>query len=62
LELWGQRLYQRLPKERQGKIVHDLQQQQRQHLKGQVEQETQQHKQESTERGKAEGIIGNLRN
>ncbi|KAK1653047.1 hypothetical protein QYE76_070852 [Lolium multiflorum] len=33
--------HQRLPKERQGKIVHDLQQQQRQHLKDQVEQETQ---------------------
>ncbi|KAK1611710.1 hypothetical protein QYE76_035383 [Lolium multiflorum] len=62
LELWGQHLYQRLPKERQGKIVHDLQQQRRQHLKDQVEQGTQQHKQGSTERGKAEGIIGNLQN
>jgi hypothetical protein len=50
-------LHQHLPKEQQGKIVHDLRQQQ-QLPKEQVEQETQQRKQGWTEHGKVEGNIG----
>jgi hypothetical protein len=49
-------LYQHLPKEQQGKIVHDLRQQQ-QLPKDQVEQEIRQHKQGSIERDKAEENI-----
>ncbi|KAK1626296.1 hypothetical protein QYE76_000611 [Lolium multiflorum] len=46
LKPWERRLYQHRQKELQGKIVHDLRQQQQQQMsKEQVEQETRQHKQ-----------------